>query len=425
MFDLDLWKEILSALKKNRLRSFMTAFGVFWGIFMLIVMSGAGRALENGVMDGIKAFATNSAFFWTEPTSKPYKGFQRGRRWNYKNKDIEYIRENVKDIQYLSPKLFGSDNNSGDNTIRGKKTGVFNITGDYPDFYKIDPWTPIKGRLLNEIDILHKRKVCIIGERVAEVMFEKEEDPIGEYLKINGVYFQVVGVVHPETRINFNGNRKTESIMIPFSTMQQTYNMGDVVHFFAVTSVDGVSVSQIEARLKDLLKERHHIAPDDVQAVGSFNIEVEWVKYQGLFSGIQILTWIVGIGTLLAGVIGVSNIMLVIIKERTQEIGIQRAIGATPGNVIMHIVAESVFLTVIAGYIGLSLGIGLLELANMALTSGSANPDDVFFKRPEVSFQMAVGALSVLVVSGVVAGLIPARRAVGIKPIDALRDEGI
>ncbi len=422
MFDLDLWKEILSALKKNRMRSLMTAFGVFWGIFMLIVMSGAGRALENGVMDGIKAFATNSAFFWTEPTSKPYKGFQRGRRWNYKNEDIQYLRDNVKEIEYLSPKLFGPNANSGDNTIRGKKTGSFNITGDYPDFYKIDPWTPVKGRLINEIDILHKRKVCIIGERVAEVMFEKEENPIGEYLQINGVYFQVVGVVHPETRMNFNGNRKTESIMIPFSTMQQTYNMGDVVHFFAVTSVPGVPVSQLETKLKDLLKNRHKVAPDDVQAVGSFNIEVEWVKYQGLFSGIQILTWIVGIGTLLAGVIGVSNIMLVIIKERTQEIGIQRAIGATPGKVIMHIVAESVFLTVIAGYIGLSLGIGLLELANMALDSGS---DEVFFRRPEISFNMAVGALSVLVISGIIAGLIPARRAVSIKPIDALRDEGI
>jgi putative ABC transport system permease protein len=422
MFDLDLWKEILSALKKNRMRSLMTAFGVFWGIFMLIVMSGAGRALENGVMDGMKAVATNSAFFWTEPTSKPFKGFQRGRRWNYKNDDIQYIRDNVKEIEYLSPKLFGPNANSGDNTIRGKKTGSFNITGDYPDYYKIDPWTPVKGRLINEIDILHKRKVCIIGERVAEVMFEKEENPIGEYLQINGVYFQVVGVVHPETRMNFNGNRKTESIMIPFSTMQQTYNMGDVVHFFAVTSVSGVSVSQLETKLKDLLKNRHKVAPDDIQAVGSFNLEVEFVKYQGLFSGIQILTWIVGIGTLLAGVIGVSNIMLVIIKERTQEIGIQRAIGATPGKVIMHIVAESVFLTVIAGYIGLSLGIGLLELANMALDSGS---DEVFFRRPEVSFNMAVGAVSVLVISGIIAGLIPARRAVSIKPIDALRDEGI
>ncbi|QGY48080.1 FtsX-like permease family protein [Maribellus comscasis] len=422
MFDLDLWKEILSALKKNRMRSFMTAFGVFWGIFMLIIMSGAGKALENGVMDGIKAFASNSAFFWTEPTSKPYEGFQRGRRWNYKNTDIEYIKANVNDIEYLAPKLFGSNSNSGDNTIRGKKTSAFNISGDYPEFFEIDSWTVLKGRMLNQIDILQKRKVCIIGERVVEVMFDKNEDPIGEYLKINGVYYQVVGVVHPETRVNFNGNRKEENIMIPFTTMQQTYNYGDVVHFFSITSTPGVPVSKVEMRLKELLKERHHIAPDDVQAIGSFNIEVEWIKYMGLFNGIQILTWIVGTGTLFAGIIGVSNIMLVIIKERTQEIGIQRAIGATPGKVIMHIVAESVFLTVIAGYIGLALGVGILELLNMALDSGG---DELFFRRPEISFHMAVSALTVLVISGIGAGLIPARRAVKIKTIDALRDEGI
>ncbi len=422
MFDLDLWNEILSALKKNRMRSFMTAFGVFWGIFMLIIMSGAGKALENGVMDGIKAFASNSAFFWTESTSKPYEGFQRGRRWSYKNNDIEYIRSNINEIEYLAPKLFGSNSNSGDNTIRGKKTGAFNISGDYPAFFKIDPWTPVKGRLLNDIDILHNRKVCVIGEHVVEVMFDKDEDPIGEYLKINGVYFQVVGVVHPETRVNINGNRKEENIMIPFTTMQKTYNYGDAVHFFSFTSIPGVPVSKIETRLKELLKDRHHVAPDDVQAVGSFNIEVEWKKYMGLFSGIQILTWIVGIGTLFAGIIGVSNIMLVIIKERTQEIGIQRAIGATPGKVILHIVAESVFLTVIAGYIGLALGVGILELLNMALDSGGT---DIFFRRPEISFRMAVSALTVLVFAGIGAGMIPARRAVKIKPIDALRDEGI
>jgi putative ABC transport system permease protein len=420
MFDIDLWKEILSALKKNKLRSFMTAFGVFWGIFMLIIMSGAGRALENGVMDGIRAFATNSAFFWTERTSKPYEGFQRGRTWNYKNADIQYIRANISDVQFLSPRLFGPNSYSGNNTVRGEKSEAFNIYGDYPEFFKIDPWTMVKGRLINDIDIIQSRKVCTIGERVAEVMFEENEDPIGEYLKINGVYFQVVGVIHPETRINFGG-RKEESIIIPFTTMQKTYNMGDVVHFFSVTSAPGIPVSNLENRLKELLKERHHIAPDDMQAVGSFNIEVEWKKYNALFSGIQILTWIVGIGTLLAGIIGVSNIMLVIIKERTQEIGIQRAIGATPATVMLHIVAESVFLTVLAGYVGLALGVGLLELLNMALEAGG---DEVFFRRPEVSFKMAVAALTVLVFAGIFAGMIPARRAIKIKPIDALRDEG-
>lgn len=205
--------------------------------------------------------------------------------------------------------------------------------------------------------------------------------------------------------------------------MQRAYNYGDEIHFFSVTSNPGTPVSIMESKIKTLLKERHHIAPNDTQACASFNIEVEWVKYSGLFTGIQILTWIVGIGTLFAGVIGVSNIMLVIIKERTQEIGIQRAIGATPGKIIMHIVAESVFLTTMAGYIGLSLGVGLLELMNMALESAAGSGDDIFFRRPEISFEMAIAALAVLVVSGIFAGMIPAKRAINIKPIDAIRDE--
>ncbi len=425
MFDLDLWKEILSALKKNRLRSFMTAFGVFWGIFMLIIMSGAGKALENGVMDGISSFASNSAFFWTDRTSVPYKGFQRGRRWLYNNSDIEVFKSKVKELEYLSPRLFGPRDFQGENTIRGEKTGAFNIYGDYPDYFKIDPWVPVKGRLMNEIDAFQSRKICIIGERVEELMFEPDEGPIGQYLKISGVYFQVVGVMHPTTRINIGGGRKEETIIVPFTTMQRAFNYGDQIHFFSLTSEKGTPVSVVEEKMKKIIKERHDIAPDDNQAISSFNIETEFIKYTGLFTGIQVLTWIVGIGTLLAGVIGVSNIMLVIIKERTQEIGIQRAIGATPYTIILHIVAESVFLTVLAGYIGLALGVGLLELLNMALEANAGSNDDVFFRRPEISFTMAMAALSVLVVSGVIAGLIPARRAIKIKPIDALRDEGI
>ena len=420
MFDLDLWTEIISALKKNRLRSFMTAFGVFWGIFMLIVMSGAGKALENGVLDGVRAFASNSAFFWTERTSIPYQGFQRGRQWNYNNEDIQYIRNNVKEVEYLSPRLFGFQQ-KGDNTIRGERKGAFQMYGDYPDYFKIDQWTPVKGRLINEIDFRQKRKVCVIGERVVELMFAKDENPIGEYLKISGVYFQVVGVIHPETRINIGGGKKEETIIIPFSTMQTAYNYGDVVHFFSVTSQKGYKVSDLEDKLKRILKERHKVAPDDLQAIGSFNIEKEFVKFSALFLGIQLLTWIVGIGTLLAGVIGVSNIMLVIIKERTQEIGIQRAIGATPATVIKHIVAESVFLTVMAGYIGLSLGVGVLEILNSILESSG---DKMFFRNPQVNLTMALSALAVLVVAGIIAGLIPAKRAVSIKPIDAIRDGG-
>ena len=419
MFDVDLWSEIISALKKNRMRSFMTAFGVFWGIFMLIIMSGAGKALENGVLDGVRAFATNSAFFWTDRTSVPYEGFQRGRRWEYDNTDIQYLKDNVKEIEYLSPRLFGFQQN-GNNTIRGERTGAFNVYGDFPDYFKIDRWTPVKGRLINEIDILQERKVCNIGERVVEVMFAKDENPVGQYLKISGVYFQVVGVIHAETKINIGGGKKEETIIIPFSTMQTAYNYGDIVHFFSVTSQKGYKVSELEEKLKTILKDRHKIAPEDLQAIGSFNIEKEFVKFSALFLGIQVLTWIVGIGTLLAGVIGVSNIMLVIIKERTQEIGIQRAIGATPNVIIKHIVAESVFLTVMAGYIGLSLGVGVLEILNQVLQKGG---DEMFFRNPEVNLTMALSALGILVIAGIIAGLIPAKRAISIKPIDAIRDE--
>ena len=419
MFDIDLWSEIISALKKNRLRSFMTAFGVFWGILMLIIMSGAGKALENGVMDGVKAFATNSAFFWTSRTSMPYAGFQRGRRWDYQNSDIQYIHENVKEVEYLSPRLFGWQQ-TGDNTIRGERSGVFDIYGDYPDYFKIDKWTTLKGRLINEIDIQQKRKVCVIGERVVEVMFAKNEEPIGQYLKISGVYFQVVGVIHADTKINIGGGKKEETIIMPFSTMQTAYNYGDKVHFFSVTANKGTKVSELEEKLKQILKERHKIAPDDLQAIGSFNIEKEFSKFSMLFLGIQVLTWIVGIGTLLAGVIGVSNIMLVIIKERTQEIGIQRAIGATPAVIIKHIVAESVFLTVMAGYIGLSLGVAILEVLNRILQSAG---NEVFFRNPQVNLTLGLSALGILVISGILAGLIPAQRAISIKPIDAIRDE--
>jgi len=422
MFDLDLWREIISALKKNRMRSFMTAFGVFWGIFMLIVMSGAGRALENGVMDGIKAFATNSAFFWTERTSVPYEGFQRGRRWNYETADMDYMRQNVKEIEYLSPRLFGNQQ-AGNNTIRGERAGTFNVYGDYPDYFKIDQWTPIKGRLINDIDIIQERKVCNIADRVAELMFEKDENPIGQYIKVSGVYYQVVGVIHAETRINIGDGKKEETIILPYTTMRKTYNYGNKVYFFSVTTKPGAKVSDLEEKLKKIMKERHKIAPDDLQAIGSFNLEKEFLKYNALFVGIQGLTWIVGLGTLLAGIIGVSNIMLVIIKERTQEIGIQRAIGATPGTVIKHIVAESVFLTVMAGYIGLSLGVGLLELLNRALLQNQKAGNEIFFRNPEVNLTMALSALAVLVIAGIFAGLIPAKRAISIKPIDAIRDE--
>jgi len=422
MFDIERWNEIWNALTKNKLRSFLTAFGVFWGIFMLIVMTGAGNGLKHGIYDGVSKFAVNSTFMWTQRTGEPYKGFKRGRFWNMNTTDVTYIEDHVQGIKYLAPKLFGWRERSGDNTVRDNRTGAFNITGDYPVYTKIDPVTMVKGRWINEIDMRNKRKVCVIGEKVEESMFDKDENPIGKYLKVSGVYFQVIGVLKPETRVNING-RKEETIFLPFTTMQQAYNYGNEVHLIAVTSKKGVSVSSLEDQITTIIKKRHYIAPKDDQAIRSVNIEKQFQQMNGLFLGISILTWIVGIGTLMAGVIGVSNIMLVIVKERTREIGIQRALGATPKTIISQIVLESVVLTTLAGYIGLSLGVGLLELISNILEKMNSGGDGMFYKDPTVELPVALAALAVLILAGLFAGSIPAKRALQIKPIDALRDE--
>jgi putative ABC transport system permease protein len=421
MFDIDRWNEIISALKKNKLRSFLTAFGVFWGIFMLIIMAGAGKGLEHGITDGVGQVATNSFFMWTENTSEPYKGFKRGRYWNYDNDDVAYIRKSIPEADVVAPMLFGY--RGGNNAVRGDKTGAFNIKGDYPDWAKIDPVDVKSGRWLNDVDIIQNRKVCVIGEKVEEALFKKDEKVIGEYIRVNGVYYQVVGIIKPISNINING-RTEESVFLPFTTMQVAYNYGNSVHIIGVTAKKGYSASFVEDKVMAAMKERHAIAPNDVQAVGHVNLEKQFKMFSNLFMGIQVLTWIVGIGTLLAGVIGVSNIMLVIIKERTQEIGIMRAIGATPRKVISQIIMESVFLTTMAGYLGLFSGIVLLEGANKLLEMAAAGGNkDIFIKNPGISLGVAIACLMILIISGAIAGYIPAKKAVEIKPIDALRAE--
>ena len=422
MFDLDKWQEIMAALKKNKVRTFLTAFGVFWGIFMLIIMLGSGRGLQNAVFDGMKDFATNSVFIWPQRTSEPYAGFPRGRRYNFRNADIEALRNNIPEIDLIAPRLqAGIASNATDNVVRGIKTGAFTVNGDYPEWNEIDPVRMLSGRFLNPIDIQHRRKVAVIGNLVRDILFEEDEEPLGEYIRINGVYFQVIGVFSPlNTNMNFGGD-KAQAIYVPFTTLQQTYNYGDMVGWIALTAKPDVPAGVIDQKARDLLKSRHRIAPHDQQAIAGFNMEEEFRKVTGLFMGINVLVWIVGTGTLLAGVIGISNIMLIVVKERTKEIGIQRALGATPRKIISQIITESVFLTTIAGYLGLSLGVFLLEMVNKLLTAGGG--ESAAFKNPEVSFNIAVAALIILIVSGAIAGLMPAKRAISIKPIDALRDE--
>lgn len=421
MFDLDRWQEIMSALKKNKLRTFFTAFGVFWGVFMLVVMLGSGNGLRNGVTSDFGDFATNSVFMWSRPTTVPYKGFPRARQYNFRNDDIDALRREIPEIEILAPRTQGDGFQGGNNVVRGTKSGAFSVMGDYPEWNLIDPVVMDKGRFINHADIVEKRKTAVIGNKVYEVLFKPGEEAIGQYIQIQGIYFQVVGVFSPKNSgINFGGE-KSQSVFIPLTTFQRVYNWGDIIGWFAFTSKPGTAASEIEEKAAALLKRRHSVSPNDPQAIGSFNMEKQYNQMNGLFIGINGLIWIVGIGTLLAGVIGISNIMLVIVKERTKEIGIQRAIGAKPWNIISQIITESVFLTTFAGYVGLVAGVAILEGVNYVLTSSGAESN--MFKNPNIDFNMAMTALFILVISGAVAGLIPARKAVSIKPIDALRYE--
>lgn len=419
LFDADRWQEIFNTLKKNKLRTFFTAFGVFWGIFMLVIMMGSGSGLENAVGRDMGNMATNSVFMWTQRTTMPYKGFDRGRWYNFRNGDTEALLENIPEIKHIGPRIRGWGGNDNNNVVRGERTGAFTIQGDYPAYNLIDPVGMREGRFINDLDISKYRKVCVIGDRVRNEMFSAEEDPIGQYLRIQGVYFKVVGIF--KSTKPHRGEYEDQVIYLPFTTLQRTYNYGDVVGWYSITSEDDIPVSVVEEKAKALLRQRHTIHPDDERAVGSFNLENEFNKMSNLFAGIRGLIWIVGIGTLLAGVIGVSNIMLIIVKERTKEIGIQRAIGATPWTVISQVILESVILTTLAGYIGLVLGVGIVEGVNYMLVSTGAESD--MFANPEVNFSVAIQALEVLVVAGILAGVIPAYRAVSMKPIDALRDE--
>lgn len=397
----------------------MTAFGVFWGILMLIIMTGSGNGLRNSVYDGFQDFATNSSFMWTRQTTMPYKGLPRGRNWLFNNEDMKALREGVPEMGYLAPRLQPWSGNGDNNVVRGIKTASYDIFGDYPDFFRIDPVTMLSGREINEIDIRENRKVAVIGNRVRDELFDLDEDPIGQYIRIRGVYFQVVGVFEPRNKNISFGSDKEKSIFIPFTSLQIAYNMGDEVHFIAVTAKENIPVSVVEKKVMTILAERNKIAPEDEMAFGHVNLEEEFKQMNGLFNGIDMLIWIVGIGTLFAGVVGVSNIMLIVVKERTKEIGIQRSIGATPWKVIGQILMESVTLTSLSGMIGLVLGVSILEFINYQMVSSGAEGET--FKNPGVDFNTAVIALVVLIIAGLLAGFIPAKKAVSIKPVEALR----
>lgn len=420
MFDLDRWQEIWVTITRNKTRSMLTCFGVFWGILMLVVLLGSGNGFKNGIMKNVEGFSTNSAFFFSERTGKPYKGYKKGRYWQMRNRDLETIRARVKGVKYISPMVmqWGGTNN----VVKGQKAGTYNVRGVYSEYFHIETQHILEGRLLNEIDVHETRKVCIIGDIVRDVLFDKNEDPIGQYIRANGIYYQVVGVIKPKARVQIGG-RTSESIMVPFTTLQQTANMGDKFWFLCATAEDGHVCDVMVDDIKEVLRSQNEIAPNDEQAVASFTIAKQFETFNMLFLGINILVWLVGMGTLLAGVIGVSNIMMVTVKERTNEIGVRRALGAKPFNIISQVMSESLLLTTMAGLLGLTLGVFLLDMVSRLMLNNAAGADGTFFDAPQIDIGTAVIATTVLLFSGLFAGLIPAWRAMQIKAIDAIREE--
>ncbi|MEM9916951.1 MAG: ABC transporter permease [Bacteroidota bacterium] len=414
MFDLDKWQEIFNTISKHKLRTFLTMLGVFWGIFMLVFLMGAGKGLENGVTGLFGSHAKNSMYVWTTPTSVPYKGYEAGRRFNITNDDITAIKERFGDkIQYIAPRLWMP---SGE-VVYKDKSGAFDVRGDAPDLIHIDAIVMDSGRFLNANDMALKRKVIAIGGHVRKALFEKNESALGKYIKIQGIDYLVVGIARSDRR-GQDGMEDEKTIFMPLTTAQKVRNRPGRVGWFVCAMYPQYSVSEIEESMAALLKERHQVSPNDPKGIGTDNVEEEFKEVSGLFLGIRLLSWFVGIGSLLAGVIGVSNIMLIVVRERTKEIGIRKAIGATPGSIISLIMMESVFLTSLAGYIGLATSVCLIGLLNTAIGEGSA-----FYANPEVDIRVGLVAFVVLVITGALAGLIPAMQAASVNPVVALKDE--
>ncbi len=412
MFELDKWQEIYSTIQKNKLRTFLTGFAVAWGIFMLIVLLGSGKGLENGVTDQFRGGANNGIWISSGMTSKEYKGLQAGRMIRFTNDDYNLLKAYIRDHEYISSRMFLG------NTITSYKNeyGSFYLSPCHPDYGYIKEVQMIQGRFLNNLDINEYRKVAVIGEKVKEDLF-KGADSIAmeKYININGVLFKVIGVFRDFGR----DDSELRRIYIPISTAQRVFSGQNVISQISLTTGDA-SVEEVDLMVdqtRDLLAKKHTFDTKDERAVSIWNKSEDFRRFQGLFMGIRLFIWIVGIGTIIAGIVGVSNIMMISVKERTKEIGVRKALGATPFSIISLILREAIVITGFAGYVGLVLGIGLLEVISRNL------PEIDFFRSPEANFSIAVGATILLIVAGTLAGLFPARKAARIKPIEALRDE--
>ena len=415
MFDYDKWQEIFGTMRKHKLRTALTALGVFWGIFMLIFVLGMGQGLENGVYKGFGQQVKNVMYVWTNRTSQPYKGFQPGRVPQLKLEDIRAIQENVPEVNMIAPRL-----NMGSHVVSyGEASDEYVIRGELQDMIHIEALQLHEGRYVNQRDVDESRKVAVIGKRVKEVLFGTAPC-IGEYVQVRGVQFRVVGVFGP-MQVKPWTEEDLEAVVIPLTAMHRTFGMGARVDYFICSAEPKVLVSEMEPKVRAVLKERHNVAPDDPRGVGGFNLQAEFLSVQVLFGGIKIFLWFVGIGTLLAGIVGVSNIMLIVVKERTKEIGIRKALGATPRSIISMILTESIFLTGVSGYLGLIAGTFVIGGIDYLMIINDADVDN--FHHPEVNLTVGIGAIILLVIAGMVAGLIPALQAAKVRPVVALKDE--
>lgn len=415
MFDLDNWQEIYSSVKKHKLRTLLTAFGVFWGILMLVLLLGAGKGLENGVFQMFGNNARNTIFIWSEVTRLPYKGLSPGRKVTFDNGDYAAIVRQVPEIGVLVPNL-----NLGEKVSVGykEKSVGFTLKGTHPNLRKIKTIDLATGRFINELDLSGQRKVAVVGRRIKEILFNNS-NPVGKFIDIKGVHFKVIGTFLTDE----SGNQKedAETVLIPLSTLQRTFGYEDDISLFTLIPRTGIPAERVETKLKQLLAARHSIHPQDQEAISTFNSEKEFNKFVSLFTGINLFIWIVGSGTIIAGIIGVGNIMLIIVKERTREIGIRKALGATPFSIISLIIMESILITSAAGYVGLLAGIAIVESVKSFLDKTGIKSE--FFKDPHIDMHVALTAVVILVVTGALAGLIPARNAANINPIEALKTE--
>ena len=411
LFDRDTWQEVIDSMNKNRLRTVITMVGVWWGILLLIGLLGLARGMENGFNRQFSDFATNSVFIWGQSTSKPFKGYQEGRRVQLKLSDAQRIEENIEGIEFVVPR-----NQTNSFVVRDLLSGTYGVAGDYPllDVVQKKKLLKGKGRFINQTDIDNKRKVAVISEDIYKQLFEKDEDPFGQLIRINNINFSVIGVFE----VTPFGGPQT-AIHIPFTTFQQIYNQGDNIGWMMITGKPDYSIKQIEEDIKLMLRNLHRIHPQDKRAFGSFNLGDMFERVVGFLKGMQFLTWFVGIATLIAGVFAIGNILLITVKERTKEIGVRRALGATPFEIKRQIVVEAVFLTLIAGVMGIISGGWILILIDSKWGQG----DEATFVNASVSIAIVFLAILILAILGTIIGLIPAFKATSVKPIEALREE--